>query len=324
MKIIIFFLILTLNIIANQVISIPNNVSSCMLKKVIKNGWNESNQTLNTYIIQSGNIAIPKIIAQLNIPLSNVDKKDIYDIPKFMLTRDDYIKLFAYSKYLENEGNLTQVYTYYVQSLKGLKDSTDKSLFSLIYKIVINHIILTSLTQNINNNVFNQDIRVLLKGDISPSLITTNELLLAAIEHEKNYQLNHINTIKLQNSPSLIDENLFILYKKYFTISINNEFKNLSDAIRNNNLDQLEKRKQTAREGHFTMSKMLSMWLLKSRIKFYNFLSIQNHETDYITLAKYMIDDEMLVNTPSLNRMYKEYFELVEENKLILEKLYKK
>lgn len=317
-KVLILFFVLVNTLLGEN---IPESVDTDDLREVIYNGWSESNQTLNTFIIQKGNKDVPKIVELLDTPLTEAPTEETYSIPKILLSRDDYIILFSYLKYLEKEGEIDQVYNIYVESFKGFKNIPDYSLFSLIYRMVIGDIITKSLADSINNNFFTQDTRKSLKNDLSPLLITNNELLLKTLDNEKLLMLKIIKNMQLKDDSSLIDERLLGFYKKYFIISINEEYPKLSNAIVSNKLKEFEKKKQTLRENHYTISRKITMWLLKSKIELYNFLSIDNTEDDYRTLAKYLVDDQMLVNTPSLNRMYKDYFEMVKENKKLLETL---
>jgi len=54
MKTIKLLLLLTLTLFAKEEIIIPETVSCSLLQEIATNGWNDSNETLNLFIISSG------------------------------------------------------------------------------------------------------------------------------------------------------------------------------------------------------------------------------------------------------------------------------
>ena len=299
-----------------------HNVTTCQLRKVIKNGWNDSNETLNTAIILLGEIQIPKIVKKLDTPLivdtntSNIDK-----IPKLNLSRAEYIKLFAYSKYLEKVKNERDVLSFYIRSVQGLHDTNDSSIISIIYKIALNDIIIKSLNKSIDDDFFTSDSKQLLKDKLSSSLILDNTIILDTVEHERKVFLYYAKQITLEKSPSLFNKKLYTYFIKYYLSSGDKMYDAIIKAIQTNTLDEKEKIIKKKLAKHRTLRKRFSMWVLETKLKFYNFLSLKNDTEDYKKLAHYMVDDLVLIETPALSQTYKDYINMVESNKKILQRL---
>ena len=73
MKTLLFSLLLTLGLVA-EVAATPK-ITICQLKKVLKNGWTDTNQTLNKAIVKLGEVEIPSIINKLSKPITKAKKE---------------------------------------------------------------------------------------------------------------------------------------------------------------------------------------------------------------------------------------------------------
>lgn len=323
MKIILLSLVIMLSLLV-QANNLSPKIDICKLKDVIENGWTDTNQTLNNAIIKLGTTKIPQILSQLNQPISvDINNTDIDKIPKFILTRDDYSKLFAYSKYLEFKGDEQDVSSYYIRAAEGLHDVNDYSFISFIYKLVINPIIIRSLNQSLDNKIFTSDSKQLLKSKLKKLLILDNEILLRTIEHNREVQLYYTNQITMKKEPSLFNKQLYDFFMSYMLTSINKEFTTTVLAIQTNTLEKnIAKRKKEIIQ-HSTLTKHIAMWILESKLKIYNFFSLENDNDndDYKRLAHYMVDDSMLIQTPALDRTYNDYAQMIEKNKQLLLRL---
>jgi len=317
MKIILLNLVFTLFLLGEA-----NLINTCQLKKIIKNGWTDSNQTLNHTIIQLGNTQIPSILKKLDKPLIiDTNTTNIDNIPKFNLSRDDYIKLFAYSKYLEYKKKEKDILTFYIESIKGLHTVEDYSLISLIYKIVINKIIIKSLHKSIDDNFFTLNSKQFLKNKLSSLLILNDTVILKTVEHEKKVFFYYAQQITLEKSPSLFNQKLYSYFMQYYLSAGNQMFDGLIKDIQTNTLQEKEKIIKNKLAKHNVLNKKISMWILEKKLKLYNFLSLNNNTEDYKKLAHYMVDNLILIETPALSRTYKDYINMVESNKKILQRL---
>lgn len=110
MKKLILLLLISINIYANDSIRESKNITYKQYEQIVKNGWNDSNKTLNTHIIKSVKHDVPRILKKLHNPFSV--KRDV-------ATGRSTPKLFSYVKLLEYKGEEDKAYKIYIDALKG-------------------------------------------------------------------------------------------------------------------------------------------------------------------------------------------------------------
>jgi hypothetical protein len=152
MKIIKLFLLLSFVLWADFKLDVPNDINVSLLENIVKNGWNDSNKTLNNFIISNTERVIPEILEKLKKPVlvGVATKEDLSPLPRILLTRDDYIWIFAYVKYLEFNNEIDVALNLYLKSLMGLNNMEDKTMLSMIYHLAIEELIVDNLKSNIH------------------------------------------------------------------------------------------------------------------------------------------------------------------------------
>ena len=323
MKIILLSLLLVLNLLA-ETTKAPK-ITTCQLKKVIKNSWTDSNKTLNQAIIKLGKVEIPNIISKLNQPLKpDENKSNIMPFPKFELTCNDYIRLFAYTKYLESQHNTDDVIKVYIASYRGLTHIKMSSYMPFIYLIALNQEISKSLNSSLSHGIFTKKEKDILHKKLSTLLVTDNKKLIDTLKAEKKIALDFANQITLEKEPSLFNKKIYTPFMKYYIASIKKENSANIKAIQTNTLKKREKNLKEKKRLHNQLKYKFSMWLLKVKLKLFNIFSLQADTKEYKKLAHFMVDEQMLIETPALNRTYKDYNKMVESNKKLLERLSKR
>jgi len=315
MKIIIC-LLLSINLYANY-----SQQDICEFKKVIANGWTDTNQTLNQKIISQEKTAIPNIIAKLNQPLTpDENKSSIYPFPKFELHRDDYIKLFAYSKYLESQHNTADIIKIYTKAYRGLTHIKMSSYLPFIYFIALNQEISKSLSSSFRHHIFTTEEKNTLHKNISSLLVTDNKKLFDALKAENNIALHFVDTTTKIDGDYILDKKHLNLFKKQWKVALKKDYKTIIEHLNKDDIDTIITKKQKGRNDISIMT-YLKMMVLKYKIKFYNLLSINIDKSDYLSFTDYTIKNDLLRNTPAIYRTIKDYFELKENNKQLLREL---
>jgi hypothetical protein len=110
MKIIKSFLLLIFGLWADFSLDIPQNIDVTELERIVKNGWDEDNKTLNDLIVSNAERVMPEILEKIKKPILKgiVTKEDTEPLPIMQLVRRDYWFIVAYGKYLEYKGHRSE------------------------------------------------------------------------------------------------------------------------------------------------------------------------------------------------------------------------
>ena len=295
-------------------------ITVCQLEKVIKNGWTDTNQTLNKAIIKLGEVEIPSIIQKLSKPLSmDANKSNISDIPKFNLTRDNYTQLFAYSKYLEYIGKKDLVLSYYIESLKGIHNIKDNSLLATIFRLVISNIITKSIRYSMEQKKFTNKDKMYLYNELSKLLILDDYYIISTIQSEKTINTQQINMMKSNKN----NDKYLAVYKKEFQ-KINAEYWDiLLNATKTDNLSETQKNEEK-RLSKLQFWNTLKLFFLNKKMTIYKKIGIPLSKQDYIKHAKYSAIETLLITRSKLYETCQDYLNMIHDNKKLLSTLKEK
>jgi len=292
----------------------------CQFKKVIKNGWSDYNQTLNRKIISLRKSEIPRIVSSLKQPLkSDQNKSNMPPFPKILINRDDYIKLFAYSKYLEAKKKTDDVIKLYVNAYQGVSTIKMSSFIPFVYFIALNGDINKSLNSSLKHHAFTEKEKKILHQKLSSVFILDNTKLIETITAERDIVQYYINTAKIDGD-YIIDKQHLQIFKKQWEIHENKYYTALMTAIKYGTVEKYIQEKKTKRKS-MSIATHLKMKLLKLKLRFYKILSINIDKQDYIALSNYRINKDLFMNTNAIDYTMRDYFKLIENNKKLLEKL---
>ncbi len=205
MKIIKLFLLLSLGVWAGFKLDIPKYIDVTQLENVVNNGWNEDNKTFNDLIILNVEQMMPMILEKIKKPVLRgiVTKKDISPTPKILLSRDDYLLIFAYCKYLEFNNEIDRALNLYMTSLIGLNNIGDKTMLSTIFHLVIEEMIVDNLKRN------TMVMSKLEYAKLEKILILNTDILRDALREE---QKNMIGILTLN---AKLPKEILVLLRKY-------------------------------------------------------------------------------------------------------------
>ena len=299
MKKLLLLILLTLNINAED-IKVPNEICSKHFDKIIEHGWNEENATLNAFIIKSATHAIPKTLSNLRTPLIYIDdpKNPNYPSPKILINRDAYKQLFAYVKYLEHENRMEEVNTMYIDALKGLKNMKSKGNIDLIFRMVIESIILKSIKERQKRYGLNQE----LKNELKKSLLTNNSFLLDSLKAE-----NAFFTSIIKPFPTIRKKN-----QELYNILIS--------SIKNNSFGKYKSYKKEKRKELRTFGNTIKYTFLRAKEKIYELLNL---EVETLEIDKFILLNDIYMPRPRVLKTYQEYLDKVVKNKNFLHDIIK-
>ena len=313
-------IILTILLISNMYAQTTQH-DICQFKKVIKNGWSDENKTLNKEIIDLGTIEIPRIIKNLMYPLKPDENiSNVPPFPKILVNRDDYVKLFAYSKYLESQHKITDVTQIYISAYQGIYNIKMSSFFPFVFLIVLNLEINKSLDSSLRHHIFTKKEKILLYEKLSSILILGTHKLTETIEAEKNITFNFIKITNKVDGDYAIDKQHLEIFKKRWKEIANKYYSTVISSITNNTIEEFIEEKKKYRES-ISIATHLKMRLLKLKLKLYNKLSITINGADYITLSTYRIHKDLYMNTKAIDNTTRDYFKLINDNKKLLQQL---
>ena len=302
--------------------ALPANTQQdiCRFKKVIQNGWNDKNQTLNQRIINLGIHEIPRIIQNLHYPLKpDENQSQIPPFPKIIVNRDDYTKLFTYSKYLESQNKIDQVINTYTNAYQGLNSIQMTSFLPFIYFIALHSDINHYLHSSLKQHTFTKEKRKSLYQKLSPLLALNNQKLIETIKAERAIVQYYINITKVDGD-YVIDEQHLEIFKKQWEFHEKKYYSEYMDAIQKGTLEKLIHKKKEERKS-ISIATHLKMKLLKLKLQLYHKLSINIDKEDYIALSDYTIRQTLLTNTKTIDYTAKDYFKLIKDNKKLLQQL---
>jgi len=205
MKIIKLFILFSFVLWADFSLDIPQNIDVTELENIVENGWNDTNKTLNDLIVTTVERLMPEILEKLKKPVLKgvLTEEDTSCRPRILLTRDDYILIFAYGKYLEFNNETDIALNLYLESLMGLNNIEDKTMLSMMLHLVIEELVVDNLKKNMNisSKLEYEKIHKIL-------ILNTDILRDALIEEQKN-------SIKLLISNSGLPKKILTLIRKY-------------------------------------------------------------------------------------------------------------
>ena len=308
MKIIKLFLLLSLGLWGEFKLDIPNEIDTEQLQYIIENGWNDKNETLNNFIVKYGEKTLPDALERLKKPLVKMEptKEDPASTPKILLHRDDYLLIFSYLKYLENQNKNDQALKIYKTALNGTDEINDKTMISLIVKIVYNQIAVESLKNFVDKKNLIIDEKNELKKILINSPMMTEEYFFEYLKFEqKGFKrvlkdnLTDASDLKLYNS-------LVNYYDQYFAQMVL-----VMKTKSNEKVDEFEKliQKET-NEYQYCIEEIKLLRKNNSDISLIQRCSIDN-------LGKALA----LAAMPKLYTIFKDYLKNIEERKKLIQLL---
>lgn len=214
MKIVKLFLLLCLGVWASFKLDIPKSIDVTQLEAIVKNGWNEDNKTLNNLIVSTAERVMPEIKKYINKPILD----NTWNI---LVTRDDYMFILAYIKYLEFEKKHNIALKMYQSILNGLNHIQTDNMIDVIYHVYIERLTIKALRVSMKNDIYTaHEIKTIIK----PVLMLDCSLILNAFQTEANMSgqmLNRGLSLKLtsleKNNLNEISRKLKKLHENFYT-----------------------------------------------------------------------------------------------------------
>ncbi|HIP28498.1 MAG TPA: hypothetical protein EYG82_04920 [Sulfurovum sp.] len=189
MKIIKLLLLLTFGLWADFKLDIPNDVNVSKLENIVKNGWDDSNVTLNNWIISNAERVMPEILEKIKKPILKVEptNDNLFSTPKLLLGKDDILLIVAYTKYLEKYNKQEESMKINVEILKGLNTAEDKYMLSIIIRIVFEGIVVDGIEQYIHSSDITKLKNRKSYENINMLLTQTSEGFFVAMKEEQGF-----------------------------------------------------------------------------------------------------------------------------------------
>jgi len=328
MRIFKLFLFCSLVVWAEFKLDIPQDINVSQLEKIINNGWNESNKTLNDLIVLNAERILPEILEKIKEPFEKEKstKENRFPIPKTNLRREDYWFIVSYTKYLESNNNIDKSLKLNIEILKGLRNIEDTSMLSVIYSLIIEGIVRDGLSQLIATH---EDLKKQKSTEfkyLSNLFTVETSAFFTAMEGEKKflskawdesayqefvvkkYSINYPNLMmdisrKIKKYNNLFYAKMFNAMKKETPEAMN---------IYEKEMNKMRKENQSHLNTiHFFIS---SLW-----IKVKSLIGMEIKDFGYV--SEYLARNLVYVATPKIDGLYEEYLKHIQKNKLFLEKL---
>ena len=325
MKIIRLFLLITFVLYAEFNLNIPNDVSRVSLEKIVKNGWNDSNESLSAFIIKHAEKVMPIAMQKIKKPLLTVlpSENNKFPTPEILLTTDDFLFILSYVKYLEYQGETDEALSIYLQILKGLDNIDDKSILSVILKFVFQEKTVLGLNNALHKNIFSEDMKKRLKSELKDLLILDTKAFFIALEGEKEFILKaHKASIENDENTTEEHEKLTLETENHLKTYVDLYFGKMHAAMIQETpqaLDEFEVYMDKEREEISSLKTRTLLLLYYGKVKIKNLLMIGNES--YGMLSKLMGQTIALVGIPRVKGTYLDYLGMIENNKKFLNSL---
>ena len=329
MKIVKLFLLLCLGVWADFKLDIPNNINEAELENIVKNGWSDSNKTLNNLIVSTAERVMPEILEKIETPFKKEisTKKNRFPIPKIHLRREDYWFILAYTKHLEFNDNIDKSLKLHTEILKGLRNIDDTSMLSVIYSLVVEGIVRDSLSQLLgtSRNFTKQDVEEL--HHLSNFLTLDTSAFFTAMKRERDVLLNidlYRETKEKYLAKEIGKDYKFLMEdtQQYINIYQNSLYQKMFNAMKKETpeaIDIYEEEITKMRKSHRGSINSIHFIASSLWIKIKSLLGVKIKDFGYV--SKYIAHNLVYVATPKLAQTYKDYLQHIEENKFFLEKL---
>ncbi len=330
MRIIKLFLLFTFALWADFKLDIPNDINTSLLKNIVENGWDESNVTLNNFIIKNIERVMPEIREKIKKPILKVKptEDEPFPISKIILVKDDYLLIVAYIKYLENEGKFNEAKNLYLEMLKGFNNIQDLTMLNVIFRMVEEGIITDGLLHAVEKNYYSKTMKIELKNSIEKLVLLDVNQYFIAIEKEKDFILeaSKLSFFRTEKQDTLEYKKLITEVYKNLEDNINLYFSKMMIAIKilmkekkSKALDKFSKYMSQEKEDHMSFKNKVMFGIVGFIVKIKNMIGIGNES--YGFMSKFMGKTLALVAMPKINSTYLEYAELIEKNKKLLKQL---
>ncbi|NOR55587.1 MAG: hypothetical protein GQ531_05210 [Sulfurovum sp.] len=328
MKIIKLFLLFSLVLWADFKLDVPENIYPSQLDNIVANGWSDSNASLNRLIVTTAKSVMPVMLEKMKQPVLKgiVTKEEPFPIANIVLSKDDYLFIVAYIKYLEHNKEIDEAKKLYLELYEGLSSIEDKSFLALLFRMVEEKVVTVGLIEGLEKNHYSKAMKQELSRKIHPLL--DYEDYYDAIEYEKKSIMEMVKvTLLTKNKDTTVEENKLMEEVYYsFGIYVNMYFEKMMEANRvsmqeNNKkaLDSYSLYMEKEREEHMSLGNQIFFASSGLMVKMKSLLSISTES--YGFFAEFMGKTNALVAIPLISSTSLDYVDLVEKNTKLLEKL---
>ena len=131
---------------------------------VLESKWENIDKTLQQFILTNQERIKQEIIPKISRPIeSDISKDRLYiQLPKRLISRNQYLILFVYLKYLISINKTNEVAKIYVEIMKGVNSVDKIYAISLVFSIVIDKMSLDFLKFEANNALLSSDKKYIL------------------------------------------------------------------------------------------------------------------------------------------------------------------
>lgn len=330
MKIIKILLLLTFGLWADFKLDVRNDVNVSQLENIVNNGWNDSNVTLNNWIVSNAERVMPEILEKIKKPVlkGEVTKDDFYPVSKILLTEDDYYFIVAYIKYLEDQGKFDEAKVFYIDIFKGFNNIEDLSFNDVIFRMAVEEIVVNSLSQSVERNCYSQAMKIELKNRIEKLLLLDTSKYFIGIEKEKQFILeaSKLSFFRTPKEDTAGYTKFMTEVYKSLENHVNLYFSKMTDALKvsmkDNNkkaVDDFLKYMKEEKEEHLRFINKIHFILSATIVKIKNFLGLGGSDNSY--MAVYVGKTTALVAVPLIESTYLDYVDFIEKNKKLLKQL---
>ena len=260
---------------------------------------------LTLSIYANKDIHRPKVVdmirGKLEKPLIYIDDKEYTHFRMFKLRihKEDYIQLFSYVKYLENQGRDTEAIKIYIDALNGLKNIPSEQSMSLIFRMINEKVIVDSLKEWYEH----KNIPSELKHKLNQLLLLNDDYVVEVLNNDNKISLSYVNKFPEIKKLANLHHQLFM------------------EAVKNDSLDEYNEYSAKKKEEYLSFSNIVKYSYTQGKVKLYTLLGL---EADKSFIDEFQLTLSIYVPRTYITKTIKEYREQVKNNKIFLENLKEK
>lgn len=327
MKIIKLFLLLPFGLWAEFKLDIPNTIDVSQLENIVNNGWNDSNITLNDFIVTNVERVMPEILKKIEKPVLKglITLEEPYPVSNLILAKDDYLLMVSYIKYLEYNQKSDEAKSLYINLFEGLSHIDDKSFLAMLARMVNEEIVTNGLLEGLRKNHYSDTMKRDLRVNLKPVLLKDYEIYYLAVEYERESVLKIVKRGLLKKSrDDTVGYTKFMteVYKS-FEKNLNTYFDkmifSIKKSMKDNNkkaLDDFSLYIKDVKEKHMSFNNQVKLYFFSIILKIKNILGIGNSSKGFV--SAFMGKTNALVAVPKLPSSSLDYVDLVKKNTQLL------
>jgi hypothetical protein len=296
------------------------------LEKIVKEGWEEQNQTLQTALIKAFQTSGAQIDRKITTPViyERDDRMPKETFLKIALPRKDLNAILAYTHYLESIGKIEQSIDYRLRIIKAKEKLRKDLMITLIMDMVYDRCLVNAFAFSLEQGYYTTAQQCRIVSVLKKGLNLDKERFFKALESEKEWmlQMNISKEEACKFAPTLEYKAFLTQLNKYKDLETRRVYKKLESAMRKETPEALkafDHWAKTERESLLGWEMRAKLYAHAFYVRLYGYFAKPSVD-DMDFLAHYIAKMLSYVAMPKLGNTYLDWLKTVKRNHQLIQK----